>query len=54
MQIIKERGVEKMVDLKQIDLLKARDITDFAHIFFIVRPKLELMEIIANHILNMY
>ena len=42
-----------MVDLKQIDLLKAKDISDYSHIFFIVRPKLELMEIIANHILNM-
>ena len=30
--------VEKMVDLKQIDLLKAKDIADFSHIFFIVRP----------------
>jgi hypothetical protein len=42
-----------MVDLKQIDLLKAKDIADFTHVFFIVRPKLELMETIAHHILNM-
>lgn len=50
--VLKERGVDKMFDLKQIDLLKAKDVADFNHIFFIVKAKLDLMEIIANHIFS--
>ena len=42
-----------MIDLKTSDLLRANDIKDFSHLYFIVRPRVELMEMIAKHILSM-
>lgn len=50
---LKERGVEKMMDLrdlKEMTVLKKKDVQDMAHIFFIVKPKLELMSLIAQNI----
>ena len=39
-----------MLDLRQMNPLKARDVQDSAHVFFIVKPKLELMKLIADNI----
>lgn len=49
-KVLKERGVEKMMDLRQIKPLRNRDVQDTTHIFFIVKPKLELMSLIAQNI----
>ena len=49
-KVLKERGVEKMMDLRQINPLKKKDVADIAHIFFIVKPKIELMSLIADHV----
>lgn len=49
-KVLKERGVEKMMDLRQVKPLRNRDVQDTAHIFFIVKPKLELMSLIAQNI----
>jgi hypothetical protein len=37
-------------DLKDGKTLKKKDIPDITHIFFIVKPKLELMSLIAENI----
>jgi hypothetical protein len=50
---LKERGVEKMMDLRDLresKTLKKKDVQDITHIFFVVKPKLELMSIIADNI----
>lgn len=50
---LKERSVEKMMDLRDLrdnKVLKKRDIPDISHIFFVVKPRLELMQIIADNI----
>ena len=39
-----------MMDLRQINPLKKKDVVEIAHIFFIVKPKLELMSLIADNI----
>jgi len=52
-KVLKERGVEKMMDLRQIKPLRNRDVQDITHIFFIVKPKLELMNLIADNILSL-
>jgi hypothetical protein len=52
-RVLKERGVEKMMDLrdlKDMTVLKRKDVQDISHIFFIVKPKLELMTLIAQNI----
>lgn len=52
-RVLKERGVEKMMDLrdlKDMTVLKRKDVQDISHIFFIVKPKLELMTFIAQNI----
>lgn len=49
-KVLKERGVDKMMDLRQMNPLKSKDVQDIAHIFFIVKSKLELMSIIAENI----
>ncbi len=52
-KVLKERGVEKMMDLRQIKPLRNKDVQDITHIFFIVKPKLELMSLIADNILSL-
>jgi hypothetical protein len=39
-----------MMDLRQIKPLKNRDLQEITHVFFIVKPKLELMNLIATNI----
>ncbi len=39
-----------MMDLRQMNPLKKKDLPDIDHIFFIVKPKLELMSLIADNI----
>ena len=46
----KERGVENMMDLRQMLPLKMKDVPNVAHVFFVVKPKLELMSLIADNI----
>ena len=52
-KVLKERGVDKMMDLRELTenrVLKKKDVHDITHIFFIVKPKLELMKIIAENV----
>jgi hypothetical protein len=53
-KVLKERGVDKMMDLRQINALKSKDVQEISHIFFIVKPKLELMSLIADNILSLF
>ena len=53
-KVLKERGVDKMMDLRQINALKTKDVQEISHIFFIVKPKLELMPLIAENILSLF
>jgi hypothetical protein len=39
-----------MMDLRQMNPLKKKDVSEISHIFFIVKPKLELMSLIADNI----
>ena len=39
-----------MMDLRQMNPLKKKDVSEIAHVFFIVKPKLELMTLIADSI----
>ena len=39
-----------MMDLRQIKPLKNKDLQDISHVFFIVKPKLDLMSLIADNI----
>ncbi len=43
-----------MMDLRQINPLKNKDLPNLTHIFFIVKPKLELMSLIADNIHSLY
>lgn len=52
-KVLKERGVEKMMDLRELKdgrILKKKDLSDISHVFFIVKPKLELMSLIASNV----
>jgi hypothetical protein len=52
-KVLKERGIEKMMDLRDLKdakTLKKKDVQDISHIFFVVKPKLELMSLIADNI----
>lgn len=52
-KVLKERGVEKMMDLRELRdgrILKKKDLSDISHIFFIVKPNLELMSLIASNV----
>ena len=40
-------------DLKDAKTLKKKDLQDISHIFFVVKPKLELMSLIADNILSL-
>ena len=42
------------MDLRQINALKNKDVQDISHIFFVVKPKLELMSIIAENIHSLF
>ena len=42
------------MDLRQINALKTKDVQDISHIFFVVKPKLELMSIIAENIHSLF
>lgn len=37
-------------DLREGKLLKKKDVQEVSHVFFIVKPKLELMSLIADNI----
>jgi hypothetical protein len=37
-------------DLKDAAVLKKKDVQDMSHIFFIVKPRLDLMHLIAQNI----
>ncbi|CAF0986915.1 unnamed protein product [Brachionus calyciflorus] len=52
-KVLKERGVDKMMDLRELKdtrVLKKKDVHDISHIFFIVKPKLDLMDFIAENV----
>jgi vacuolar protein sorting-associated protein 33A len=49
-KVLKERGVEKMMDLRQMNPLKYKDIENISHVFFVVKPNMELMTLIADTI----
>lgn len=37
-------------DLKEANTLRRKDVQEMSHVFFIVKPKLELMSLIAQNI----
>ena len=39
-----------MMDLRQMLPLKTKDVPNVTHVFFVVKPKLELMSLIADNI----
>ena len=39
-----------MMDLRQLSPLKSRDVQDMSHVFFVVKPRLDLMKLIADHV----